>query len=69
MVISYNPGISREGGRGEDYLMAEKMDPKETVSIEGLLMSIVMEQAALINTTAMHFLVDSKTGIEYDGIE
>jgi hypothetical protein len=29
--------------------MAGKMDPKETVSIEELLMSIVMEQEALVN--------------------
>ena len=36
-------------GRGKDYLMAGKIDPKETVSIEELLMSIVMEQEALVN--------------------
>jgi len=29
--------------------MAGKIDPKETVSIEELLMSIVMEQEALVN--------------------
>ena len=29
--------------------MAGKMDPKETVSIEELLMSVVMDQEALVN--------------------
>ncbi len=29
--------------------MAGKLDPKETVSLEELLMSIVMEQEALVN--------------------
>ena len=29
--------------------MAGKIDPKETVSIEELLMSVVMEQEALVN--------------------
>jgi hypothetical protein len=29
----------------------------------------ILELPPLLNTTAMHFLVDSKNGIEYDGFE
>ncbi len=47
--ISYNPARLRESRKRRDHQMGGKLDPKETVSLEELLMSIVMEQEALIN--------------------
>lgn len=48
----------------EDKVMTEKIDPKETVTFEELLMSNVYVQEALINLLEKKGLIDKKELLE-----
>ena len=48
----------------EDKVMTEKIDPKETVTFEELLMSNIFVQEALINLLEKKGLIDKKELLE-----